>query len=148
VNREMASAILPVITAYVNGQDIQCRQGDGGEWIDIDKVGFTPKYQYRIKPDQHDFGWATKQLKDGAFVRRAIWADECYVQSEGYLVYSHKRTTLSLDMADFLATDWELSSHKRPESPGELRQVFGLAREPYGVAPRCDKKPKKGRSSV
>jgi hypothetical protein len=50
------NALLPVITAFANGEALQFRQRLGGstiqEWTDDDGSGFSfkPEFEYRVKP--------------------------------------------------------------------------------------------------
>jgi len=53
VNRERAKELLPIITAFANGEDIQFHDGDG--WADADSVIEAEcldddGLKYRIKP--------------------------------------------------------------------------------------------------
>jgi hypothetical protein len=67
-----AKELLPIITAFANGETIQVRIGE--EWQDRGDLGFNlGTSQYRIKPVPHDDKWAMQQMKAGKKVRRRGW---------------------------------------------------------------------------
>lgn len=48
MDRERAKELLPVFTAFANGEDIEC--GGGNRWTDIvDSAYFTDDLEYRVK---------------------------------------------------------------------------------------------------
>ena len=59
MTREEAKTLLPIITAWANGESIQIRYGN--EWLDVDGIigaAFDrPTDHYRIKPKLREF-WA------------------------------------------------------------------------------------------
>ena len=58
MTREEAKELLPVITAFVNGKDVQCLEGyptkDMHKWNTLNEPDFNPLFKYRIKPEWDD----------------------------------------------------------------------------------------------
>lgn len=51
---QQAKELLPIITAYANGEEIQCRDRfNNSVWMSNTNFGFNPRcYEYRIKPKE------------------------------------------------------------------------------------------------
>lgn len=55
MNRERAKKLLPIIQAYAEGKQIQCRFVDHEDWHDVDDndgIIVGSRYEYRIKPSE------------------------------------------------------------------------------------------------
>lgn len=53
IDREHWEKMLPIIQAFVNGQTVQHKSGEGDEWIDLEEEAYfdgCPVF-YRIKPE-------------------------------------------------------------------------------------------------
>ena len=97
IDREHWEKMLPIIQAFVNGQTVQHKSGEGDEWIDIEEESYfvgCPVF-YRIKPESkyrpfksqeecwnemlkhQPWGWL-KSKKNGRFIciGEMSWSDE------------------------------------------------------------------------
>jgi hypothetical protein len=73
MTREHAKELLPIITAFANGEDIQS-QSQGGDWSMVDEPGFSLEpSRYRIAPKPRKV-WVA-EFKDGE-IRMALTKDE------------------------------------------------------------------------
>ena len=52
MNREHAKELLPVFTAFAEGQDIEVRPKWSDSWRDMSTPVWTYQCDYRIKPDK------------------------------------------------------------------------------------------------
>ena len=55
MNRERAKELLPVIKAFTEGKDIQCRSTDDTQWLDTTIPTFSASIEYRIKPEPREY---------------------------------------------------------------------------------------------
>lgn len=63
IDREHWEKMLPIIQAFVNGQTVQHKSGEGDEWIDIEEESYfvgCPVF-YRIKPEPKYRPFETKE---------------------------------------------------------------------------------------
>ena len=63
IDREHWEKMLPIIQAFVNGQTVQHKSGEGDEWIDIEEESYfvgCPVF-YRIKPESKYRPFETKE---------------------------------------------------------------------------------------
>ena len=63
IDREHWEKMLPIIQAFVNGQTVQYKSGEGAEWIDIEEESYfvgCPVF-YRIKPEPKYRPFETKE---------------------------------------------------------------------------------------
>ena len=66
MNRKQAKAMLPLITAFANGEEVQCKTFVGkDEWYTAEHFSFDglPSY-YRIKPKQPRTRFAVERVVD------------------------------------------------------------------------------------
>ena len=56
MNRLRAKQLLPIIEAFANGEEIECRSNDTREWVTDSEHTWTTYMQYRIKPKPRE-GW-------------------------------------------------------------------------------------------
>ena len=58
MKRERAKELLPVIQAFADGEEIECRnirQRDRQDWHSINDPGWCKSNEYRIKPEPREF---------------------------------------------------------------------------------------------
>ena len=56
MNRDRCKELLPVMTAFANGEEIEGNRLSGGEgWSGLDFVTFKADWEYRIKPNPREF---------------------------------------------------------------------------------------------
>ena len=56
MNRERAKELLPIIQAFAEGKDIQCKDQDGNWHTDVAKYpDFSRPNEWRIKPEPREF---------------------------------------------------------------------------------------------
>ncbi len=53
---QRAKELLPIIQAYAEGKEIQCRISTKHEWVPARNPGWFDCYEYRIKPEKKK-GW-------------------------------------------------------------------------------------------
>ncbi len=72
MNREHWKAMLPIITAFVEGKTVQISQFEGAGWKDIGDGAIWMKEagRYRIKPEPKLRPWKPEEVPVGAVVRR------------------------------------------------------------------------------
>lgn len=56
MTRKQAKAVLPVITAFASGKEVQYRDDRDPKWRESDSLSFdSAVHEYRIKPVQQEF---------------------------------------------------------------------------------------------
>jgi hypothetical protein len=55
MNREQAKKLLPVIQAFADGKDVQCRDKGCVGWADVDRPVWSYGMDYRIKPEPREW---------------------------------------------------------------------------------------------
>lgn len=73
MKRERAKELLPIIQAYAEGKQIQCRFVDHEDWHDVDdNDGIIDglRYEYRIKPEEDAEIESIEQLKEAIFSKK------------------------------------------------------------------------------
>lgn len=75
INRDRVRELLPVLTAFVNGEPIQMRNLHG-KWVDLDEDVVSPEadIEYRVKPKPREFWLNIYYGKDpgGAYETRFL----------------------------------------------------------------------------
>ena len=101
---EEALQFVPLLTAYGNGQTVQCKLHE--DWEDADNLNFGLNPDcYRVKPVPHDIKWAARNLLAGIRVRRSSWSiSACHLRPT--------EAAIGLLLPDILADDWELYEPK------------------------------------
>lgn len=78
MNREQAKALLPIIAAFANGEEVQCKvQGGQGTWHTAEHFSFDGSPDcYRIKPEprsrfileriEDGYSWGTYRTREQA----------------------------------------------------------------------------------
>lgn len=76
MNREQAKDLLPLITAFVEGKEVQV-QSLQGEWCDSPSPAWGfPAYRYRIKPEPVKVtAWAVIESNTGCV--KDLFQNEC-----------------------------------------------------------------------
>mgnify|MGYP007068354462 CR=1 FL=1 len=71
MNREEARIFLPVFQAFANGKQIQRKSKITGRWEDSFSPGFTPGYEYRVKPEKTlvPFTFEDKKILEGKWIK-------------------------------------------------------------------------------
>lgn len=80
-NRELATELLPIITAFVEGKTIQfSSSGLGDDWRDRSHMpdGSLPAKHYRIKPEPRVFYGITGSLPTPSLYRTERERDEVF----------------------------------------------------------------------
>lgn len=114
---EDARQLLPVITAFANGEVVQVLHIDTG-WTDAADLEFhCAPHKYRVKPiEPHDIKWAAEQMSDGKKVRRRCWEGVHCCRKGGLAVQfyldSGSRSQAAIDVDDIAGDDWELYEPK------------------------------------
>lgn len=121
MTREEAKKILPILTAFVEGRQIQWFDHDINKWIDCTRNGiadyhfFTDNDDYRIKPESK-----YRPFRDGA---------ECWetVQKEGFDWVKIKGDPMntSVGIAEVNECNMFLSG-SRSEEPLDYKQAFDV----------------------
>ena len=61
MTREQAKELLPIITAFAEGKEIQVRSG-GGAWVLAPDPNFSANHvEWRVKPEPREFELAVKR---------------------------------------------------------------------------------------
>ena len=55
MNRERAKELLPIIVAFVNGEEIECHLEDDLGWLPDEDPSWSNLSKYRIKPKPREF---------------------------------------------------------------------------------------------
>jgi len=64
MTREQAKTLWPIMQAFGEGKDIQCRY-NAGKWCDVgNETGDLEGYEWRIKPEPREF-WLGLHAEDG-----------------------------------------------------------------------------------
>lgn len=115
---ERAATLLPVISAFANGETIQRRIDKTCEWESIKSPEWSNQYEYRVKPKGHSIEWAVTQLVTGSEVKRSHWKNFLFMSDEGRIMYnleafapSHTKNVIpwNPNAGDLTQTDWELA---------------------------------------
>jgi hypothetical protein len=76
MTREHVKAMLPIMTAYAEGKEIQIKFSSGSNltWHVCEDPGFTdsPSY-YRIKPEPKLRAWKINEVPIGALIRQKLF---------------------------------------------------------------------------
>lgn len=51
MTKEDTRKLIAVMQAYVDGKQIQCKDDESENWIDVETPEWDPNYDYRVKPN-------------------------------------------------------------------------------------------------
>jgi len=61
--------MIPIMTAFAQGKEIEVRRGARAEWCATDYVRFVDDYEYRIKPEPKLRPWKPEEVPVGTAIR-------------------------------------------------------------------------------
>ena len=86
MNREEAKALLPIITAFADGKDVQIRRGDS--WVSDEIFAFVCTSDfYRIKPETMEC-WVAVDRDGERFIFNTKGEAEEEIQDGSYAPYT------------------------------------------------------------
>lgn len=112
MNREEAKKILPILTAFVEGKQIQWFDHDTNKWIDCTRNGiadyhfFTDYDDYRIKPEP-----TYRPFRDGAECWEAVQKQKPF----GWVKIKDDSLNISISIAEVNGNDIYLSGSRSDE---------------------------------
>lgn len=113
---ERAAILLPVISAFANGETIQRRTDRTCEWESIKSPEWSNQYEYRVKPKGHSIEWAVTQLLSGSMVKRRHWQNFLFMDEQGRMMFSFENIAPNTPKnvvpwnpiaSDLTQADWE-----------------------------------------
>lgn len=133
MNREEAKKILPILTAFVEGKQIQWFDHDTNKWIDCTRNGiadyhfFTDYDDYRIKPEPK-----YRPFRDGAECWEAVQKQKAF----GWVKLKIDPLNMTIGIAEVNKCNVFLSG-SRFEAPFDYKEAFEKLifadGEPFGM---------------